>query len=93
MKRRYDFASMSLSLLAGLDTTDGVDETLELSEPVERDGVIVVERRSTLWERAWLELRRAGDALDVHTCVAGRGALAEVRLLGGRSALPDGAPL
>jgi len=45
MKRRYDFASMSLSLLAGLDTTDGVDETPELSEPVERDGAIVVERR------------------------------------------------
>jgi hypothetical protein len=93
MKRRWDFASLSLSLLSELDTTDGVDETLELSEPVERDGTIVVERRSTLWDRAWLELHRAGDALDVHTCVAGRGALTEVRLLGGRSALPDGAPL
>ena len=91
--RRHAFASMSLSLLAALDTTDGVDETLELSEPVEQGDAIVVERRSTVWERAWLELRADGDALEVHTCVAGRGALTEVRLLGGRSALADGAPL
>jgi len=91
--RRHAFASMSLSLLAALDTTDGVDETLELSEPVEQGDTIVVERRSTAWERAWLELRADGDALEVHTCVAGRGALTEVRLLGGRSALADGAPL
>jgi hypothetical protein len=92
-RRRHDFASMSLSLLAALDTTDGVDETLELSEPVERGDTIVVERRSTVWERAWLELRADGDALEVRTCVVGNGALTEVRLLGGRSALADGAPL
>ena len=93
MKRRFDFGSMSLSLLSALDTPDGVDETLELSEPVERDGIAIVERRSTLWERAWLELHRRGEQLEVHTCVAGRGALTEVRLLGGRSALGSGAPL
>jgi hypothetical protein len=91
-KRRYDFAGLSLSLLSALDTSDGVDETLEVAEPREEDGAIVVERRSTLWERAWLELRQVGDALEVHTCVTGRGRLTDVRLLGGRSAIA-GSPL
>jgi len=59
--RRHRFASMSLSLLAALDTTDGPDETLELSKPVEQGDTTVVERRSTVWERAWLELRSDGD--------------------------------
>jgi len=92
--RRYDLDGLlSLSLFSALDTTDRVDETLELSEPVERDGTIVVERRSTLWDRAWLELRPTGTCVEVHTVVQGRGALTDVRLLGGRSALAGGAPL
>ena len=87
--RRIDLDSLvSLSLLAALDTTDGVDETLELLEPQVRGDTIVVERRSTLWERAWLELRCLESCVDVHTCVSGRGALTGVRLLGGRSAIP-----
>ncbi|HEY3543347.1 MAG TPA: hypothetical protein VGK79_12475 [Gaiellaceae bacterium] len=90
--RRYEFSGLSLSLLSALDTTDGVDETLELAEPREEGDVTIVERRSTLWERAWLELRRSGEALEVHTCVRGSGALTDVRLLGGRSAIA-GAPL
>ncbi|HET8527351.1 MAG TPA: hypothetical protein VFL60_00435 [Gaiellaceae bacterium] len=85
---------LSLSLLAALDTTTGADETLELLEPELRgDGTIVVERRSTLWERAWLELRCLDGAVEVHTCVRGRGDLTTVRLLGGVSALANGAPL
>ena len=92
--RRYDVDGLlSLSLFSALDTVEGADETLELLEPVERDGTIVVERRSTLWERAWLELRPTGTCLEVHTVVRGRGALTDVRLLGGRSALAGGAPL
>ena len=90
--RRHDFAGLSLSLLSALDTTDGVDETLELLAAREEGDALVVERVSSLWDRAWLELRRVGDALEVHTCVRGRGALTEVQLLGGRSAIP-GAPL
>src|SRR5204862_241126 len=69
-----------------------VDETLELLEPETRGDLTIVERRSTVWERAWLELHRAGPRLEVHTCVEGRGALTDVRLLGGRSAIA-GAPL
>lgn len=80
---------LSLSLLSAFDTVDGVDETLELGEL--RDGV--VERSSTLWERAWLELREVEGGLEVQACVRGRGSLTNVTLLGGRSALGDGAPL
>jgi hypothetical protein len=91
--RRIDVGSLlSLSLLAAVDTTDGVDETLGVSPPEVRDGTIVVERRSTLWERAWLELCCLDSCLEVHTCVRGRGRVGDVRLLGGRSLIP-GAPL
>jgi hypothetical protein len=83
---------LSLSLLSAVDTTDGIDETLEVREPRVEGGTIVVERRSTLWERAWLELRCLDTAVEVHTCVSGRGAVTDVRLLGGRS-LIAGAPL
>jgi hypothetical protein len=83
---------VSLSLLAALDTTDAVDETLAVSPPQVDGSTIVVERRSTLWERAWLELRCLDHAVEVHTCVQGRGDLADVLLLGGRSLVP-GAPL
>jgi hypothetical protein len=83
---------LQLSLLSAVDRTDGVDETLSLSPPETRDGTIIVERRSTLWERAWLELRCLDTCIEVHTCVRGSGAIADVRLLGGRS-LIDGAPL
>ena len=91
--RSLDFSSLlSLSLLSAVDRVDGVDETLSVSPPELRDGTIVVERRSTLWERAWLELRCLETCVEVHTCVRGRGAITDVRLLGGRSLIP-GAPL
>jgi len=91
--RRLDLSSLlQLSLLSQLDTTDGVDETLEVMPPQVRGGTIVVERRSTRWERAWLELRCRATAVELHACVRGRGALADVRLLGGRSAI-EGPPL
>jgi hypothetical protein len=83
---------LMLSLLSAVDRTDGADETIELGTPELRGGTIVVERRSTLWDRAWLEIRCLDTALEVHTCVRGRGALTDVRLLGGRS-LIAGAPL
>jgi hypothetical protein len=90
--RRYDADGLlSLSLLSALDTTEGADETLEVLAPREDGDTIVVERRSTRWERAWVELRTVGDALEVHTCVRGRGALTDVRLLGGHSTIA-GAP-
>jgi hypothetical protein len=83
---------LALSLLAALDRADGADETLALGEPVLRDGTVVVERRSTIWEHAWLELRCLEASVEVRACVRGRGALTDVRMLGGRSLVP-GAPL
>ena len=88
--RRIDIDSvLSLSLLAALDTTDGADETLAVLEPQVRGETVVVERRSTLWDRAWLELCCLESSFEVHTCVSGRGALTGVRLLGGRSVIPS----
>lgn len=92
--RRHDLDGvLSLSVLAGFDTAGGVDETLELFEPREDGDTTVVERRSTIWDRAWLELRRVETGLEVQAVVVGRGALTNVTLLGGRSALGGGAPL
>jgi hypothetical protein len=82
----------SLSLLAALDTTESADETLEVEVAREDGDVTVVARRSTVWDRAWTELRLRDGALEIQSCVVGRGTLADVRLLGGRSAIP-GAPL
>ncbi len=91
--RRLELSSLlSLSLLSAIDRTDGVDETLAVSTPSIHNGTIVVERRSTLWERAWLEVRCLDTCVELHTCVRGRGAITDVRLLGGRSLIP-GAPL
>ena len=93
--RRIDVSGLlTLSLLSALDTVAGVDETLEVLPPeVRDDGTIVVERRSTLWDRAWLELRCLDSGIEVHTCVRGAGDLTTVRLLGGTSAIAAGAPL
>jgi hypothetical protein len=83
----------TLSLLAALDTTGGVDETLELSPPRSEGDAIHVERRSTLWERAGVTLVCTDHAIDVRTWVAGRGELTDVHLLGGRSLLAAGSAL
>jgi hypothetical protein len=83
---------LTLPLIAAVDTVDGVDETLAVSAAEQRGDAIVVERRSTLWEHAWLELRCLDTCLEVQAHVRGRGAVTDVRLLGGRS-LIRGAPL
>jgi len=91
--RRLDLDDLvSLSLLSALDTTEGVDETLAVGEPQVDGARVVIERESTVWERARLELRLVDGALEVHTTVSGHGDLTTVRLLGGRSLVPT-APL
>jgi hypothetical protein len=79
-----------LRLAAALDTADGADETLALAEPRLDGDAIVVERRSTAWERAETRLVCGADALELRTRVTGRGALTDVRLLGFRSLLAAG---
>ena len=81
----------SLRLLAALDAVDGLDETLSVGPPRVVDGsapTIELERRSTRWERATLTLVCADDTIELRTAVQGRGALADVHLLGGRSLVP-----
>jgi hypothetical protein len=82
----------TLRPLAALDRTDGVDETLSVDAPrVVGDGVVEVGRRSTAWEEARTSIACAEDRLELRTFVRGRGALADVHLLAGRSLIP-GAP-
>jgi hypothetical protein len=83
---------LAVSLLAAVDRMDGTDETLALTPPDVRGNAIVVERRSTQWDAARVELHCLETALEVRTFVRGRGALGNVRLLGGRS-LIAGSPL
>ncbi|HEY3184599.1 MAG TPA: hypothetical protein VGJ77_17290, partial [Gaiellaceae bacterium] len=83
----------TLSLLAAFDTAAAVDETLELSPPRVEGDAIHVERRSTLWERAGMTLVCGEESIEVRTWVAGRGELADVHLLGGRSLLAGGSAL
>jgi hypothetical protein len=82
-----------LRLLAAFDATDAADETLSVDAPqvVPGPGVAVeVGRRSTRWERAGLRLTCGDEAIEVDAFVEGRGRLADVHLLGGRSLQPRG---
>jgi hypothetical protein len=83
---------LTLRPLAALDTVDAPDETLAV-EParVADERTIVVERRSTCWERTSVTLVCGEDTIDVRTRVSGRGGLAEAHLLAARS-LVSGQP-
>ena len=74
---------------AAFDTVDGVDETLSVSAPQLVDGRIVIERRSTLWERAAVTIECADTQVQLRPSVSGRGRLGAADLLALRSLLPD----
>jgi hypothetical protein len=81
--------NIALRLVAALDTMDGPDETLAVAAPRQTiPGTIEIERTSTRWEHATLRLVCTDDGVDVVASVHGRGALTDVHLLGGRSAIP-----
>jgi hypothetical protein len=82
---------LTLSLLSALDTAAQTDETLELSAPRLDGRVLEVARSSTAWDRAGLTIDCRDDELEARAWVEGRGALTDVRLLGGRLIAP-GAP-
>ena len=84
--------ALSLSLLAEVDRVDGRDETSAVGAPQQDGNVYTVERSSSLWEHARIELHCFESTLEVRTFVRGAGALGRVRLLGGRSAIA-GTPL
>jgi hypothetical protein len=79
---------LTLSLLAAFDRRDGVDETLTVSAPVVDGATIAVERTSTIWERAGVQLVCGEDAIELRAWVEGAGSLTDLHLLGGRSLLP-----
>lgn len=80
---------LTLRPLAAFDTVEGVDETLAVSEPRVEDGAIVIERRSTRWERARVTITCTDTQVELRASVSGRGALTDVNLLAVRSLLPD----
>jgi hypothetical protein len=75
---------------AALDTVAAVDETLAILEPRETGGAIVVERRSTVWERAETSIVCGDDSIELRSSVSGSGALADVHQLGFRALFPEG---
>jgi hypothetical protein len=81
----------TLVLVAALDRVDAADETLAVGPPSVDGDTVVVERRSTVWDRAGTTLVLGEDELEVRTWVEGRGALGEAHLLGGRSLLAGSA--
>lgn len=85
---------LTLRPFAAFDTVHAPDETLAVEPPrigSGPDGVIEIERRSTVWERALLRLVCTDESVELRAAVTGRGALTDVHLLGGRS-LIAGAP-
>lgn len=80
---------LTLRPLTAFDTAAAPDETLSVSAPrTAGDGVVEVERRSTVWERATTTFVCREDHVEVRASVSGRGALTDVHLLGGRSLVP-----
>lgn len=95
-----------LSLLASADRVGAADESLDVgvptvhaadgtaigSEPVETDVAEVrLDCASTAWHRRRVTLRCLPGHLELHVEVEGEGTLTDVRLLGGRAVLPNGA--
>jgi hypothetical protein len=80
---------LTLRPLAAVDRLDGADETLAVAEPRPVDDrTVVVERRSTVWDRATVTIACGDEALDIRTSVEGRGRVASAHLLAARSLLP-----
>ena len=74
---------------AALDTVDGVDETLSVAAPTLVDSRIVIERRSTLWDRAAVTIECTDTQLEIRASVFGKGRLATADLLALRALMAD----
>ena len=80
---------LALRPLSAFDRTDGVDETLAVTAPQLVEGRIVIERRSTLWDRAAVAIECTDTQVELRATVSGRGRLTDVNLLAARALLPD----
>ena len=76
-----------LSLLSAFDRICGIDETLALETQFDGD-TLVVDRQSTLWDRAGARVICGDDRIEVRSWVEGTGRVGDVHLLGGRSVAP-----
>jgi hypothetical protein len=76
-----------LSLLSAFDRTDGIDETLAVETKLDGE-TLLVERQSTMWDRAGVSVVWGDDRIEVRSWVEGTGRLGDVHLLGGRSIAP-----
>jgi hypothetical protein len=84
-------AWLRLCLLSSLDTLSARDETLGVPELELLEGdvpAVVLSRRSSCWESAWLRIDCHARRLELTSSVTGAGRLGEVRLLGGRATMP-----
>jgi hypothetical protein len=75
---------LTLGLLASLHRVGCVDETVAYETSTDESSVTLT-RRSTAWDAAGVTLECGDDAIELRAWVEGRGALADVHLLGGRS--------
>jgi hypothetical protein len=80
---------LTLRPLSAFDRTDGVDETLAVAAPRVSDGRIVIERRSTVWDRAEVSIECTDTQVELRARVSGRGDLTDLNLLAVRSLLPE----
>jgi len=80
--------------LAAVDAVAGPDETLSVDAPValEAERGFRVERRSTIWERAGVDVVCGDATVELRPWVVGAGAVTDVHLLAFRSLVP-GQPL
>ena len=77
---------------AAIDTVAAPDETLAVEAPRPLEGArgFVVERRSTIWERAGVDVVCGDRTIELHAWVEGRGSVTDANLLALRSLLPAG---
>ena len=73
---------------AAFDTVEAPDETLEVLPPRVEGDRIVLERRSTTWDRALTTITESDGQVELRFEVRGRGVLTDVNLLALRSLLP-----
>jgi hypothetical protein len=85
---KASLGKLTLRPHAAFDTVDAPDETLEVLPPKVDGDRIVLERRSTVWERAVTTITRTEGQVELRFEVRGRGVLTDVNLLALRSLLP-----
>jgi hypothetical protein len=85
---RARVGKLTLRPHAAFDTVEAPDETVEVLPPRVDGDRIVLERRSTIWDRALTTITRTESQVELRFEVNGSGVLTDVNLLALRSLLP-----